>query len=147
MEECQERMAEAVRSGAWLDYFRARTRWAELEDQSVPEAPPPEHTTRDPWPEGFAVPSGAAKLKKAAEAAGWEARVGYSRAWKAGVGRGVFHRCHYVTVQARRGSQGVKATWWAKADAEKLAWSFDRGAVNGWHTEKVGQITAALSVA
>ena len=140
----QERMNAAASSGDWVEYFAGRRELLRAEDESIPQAPPPEWTTAQPWPEGFAVPRSAASLIKAATSAGWEARCGYSRAFKASVGRGVFCRVHWVGVQARRGGRDVRAFWWAKTDREKLAWSFDGGSVDGRAVERVGDVTGAL---
>lgn len=145
--ECQERMAAAVRSGAWLEYFRARARWHELESAEVAEMPPPEVTTHDGWPEGFAVPVGAARLRKAAQAAGWDVCSGYSRASRKGVRRGEYLRHHFVVIGAQRGSRRLSGTWRAKVPedpAAKLAWAWDHGMVDGRHVDTVGRVTEEL---
>lgn len=140
----QERMNRAVGTSEWLEYFQARTELLRALDDSVPEMPPPERTTAQGWPSDFAVPRGAASLLKAAIAAGWRTAHGYSRAYRAGIGRGEYHRCHFVGVQARRDGHGIRAVWWAKADTPKLSWSFGGGSVDGRAVERVGDVTGAL---
>ncbi len=144
-------MQAAASAGDWTAYFRAlgmKTREARAEAQRLEAAAPaPEWTTRDGWPEGFPVPAGARALVKRAEAAGWEVRVGYSRPFRAGVRKGEWVKAHYVGVWARKGGRSIYGRWWAKADAEKLTWSWDKGSVNGWHAEKVGMLTDAIEAA
>ncbi len=142
---CQEAMGHAARSGDWHLYHQLRHRWQDLEDVEVAAQPPPEHTTRDPWPEGFAVPSGAAGLKKKAEAAGWTALVGYSRGWRPSTGRGVFVLHHYVVVQARKpGCLEIRASWRAKVTEEKLSWATDSATIGG-ALANVTAVTAHVS--
>jgi hypothetical protein len=47
----------------------------------VTEHPEPEHTSRDPWPDGLELPQGARILKREAEHAGWAVTQQYSRGW------------------------------------------------------------------
>lgn len=145
VEACQEAMSSAVRAHDWPAYFAARHRWASLENEEVAAQPPPEHTTRDPWPEGFPVPSGAAGLKKRAEAAGWEARAGYMRAWRKGVGRGVYRLHHYVVIQARLEGRNVWARWRSPVVEGKLSWAFDAGNVNGWPADTLTMVNDAVA--
>lgn len=49
--------------------------------QEVTAHPAPEHTSRDPWPDGVELPRAAATLKRHAEAAGWAVAQTYSRGW------------------------------------------------------------------
>lgn len=74
---------EAVRAGKVFtpDYFRAIRRDAQgpaKVDPSV-DYPAPEHTSRDPWPDGLETPGPVANLRKLAESYGWSVRVMYSR--------------------------------------------------------------------
>lgn len=140
----QERMNRAVGTRDWVGYFAGRRELLSAEDDAAPEMPPAEWTTAQPWPEGFAVPRGAASLIKAAETAGWQARAGYSRAYRAGVGRGEYYRVHFIGVQARRDGHGVRALWWSKTDTAKLAWSFGGGSIDGRAVEQVGPLVDAL---
>jgi hypothetical protein len=71
--------------------------------------PAAEHSTRDPWPDGFEAPPELVKLKAAAEKLGWEARLGYSRAYEkrgrgkvGGSGDARWVRRHFVGLQVRR---------------------------------------------
>lgn len=145
VQKAQERMNAAVGTSDWVEYFSGRRELLRAMDEAVPQAPPPERTTAQPWPDDFTVPRGAATLIRAATEHGWEARRGYSRAYRPGVGRGVFHRVHWVGVQARRDRRTVRAFWWAKTDTAKLAWSFDGGSVDGRAVERVGEVAAALA--
>lgn len=134
---------EAARRGDWSGYFAGigHIFTAERGDRSADAAmPPPEHSTRDPWPEGFGTPAPVVKLITLAGAAGWEVRAGYSRAWKKkgrgnvggeGDARWVLH--HFVTVQVRHlpSRTGGWCTYAAEAGAEKLAWSFHAAQANG----------------
>lgn len=144
--ECQERMAEAVRSGAWREYFQARARWHELENAAPAAAPPPEHTTLQPWPEDLDVPGGPKGFLKKVEAADWEGRKGYSRGPRKSVGRGVYRTHDFVVIQAQRGSQAVWARWCKPVveGARKASWSFDAGMVNSRHVETLKEIVDAL---
>lgn len=140
------RLVAAASASDWPAYFAAKR---EVEVVSAPvevERPAAEHTTLQPWPEGFAAPGGAVRLQKAAEALRWEVRLGYSRAFRKTVGRGAYVRCHFVGLWAQRGSQRVYGRWYAKADVEKLSWSWDGGTVNGWTADTVGEVTDALKV-
>jgi hypothetical protein len=163
---CPGRRSEAT--GAWLELRRGtftaapadppRREWCGMllpasgqeETSALPPKPPPEHTTDDPWPLDIAAPAGAARLRLKAEAAGWDARIGYSRAWRDSVGAGNYVLHHHVRVQARREIAGqlheVWAIWIAKVppDGAKLAWKTDGGQINGL-TAKVKQITEALT--
>jgi len=60
-------------------YWRALR--ATPEEESVTAHPEPEHTSRDPWPDGVELPTGAARLKREAQAAGWVVGQTYSRGW------------------------------------------------------------------
>lgn len=149
-------MQSAATAGDWPRYFRAlglreRDRRAEAERLEA-EAPAPEWTTRDGWPKGFPVPGGAERLRKFAEAAGWEVRVGYSRPFRPGVRKGEWIKAHYVGVWARKGGRSIYGRWWTKAgqgyqQGTKLSWSWDKGSVNGWHAEKVGMLNDAIMAA
>jgi hypothetical protein len=103
------------------------------------EQPPGEHSTRDPWPEGFEVPTRAAGFRKKLRGLDWDARIGYSRAYLKVSRRGepgtslltswVLH--HFVRVQARRNGRELHAMWRALAVLGGLSWKFDSGIVQG----------------
>lgn len=106
------------------------------------EQPPAEHTTRDPWPTGFEIPDVVAKLKAMAEANGWEARVGYSRAFEkrgrgkvGGEGDARWVRRHFVGLQVRRPSkryaQMQRVIYGADTEAEILKWTVASAQVDG----------------
>jgi hypothetical protein len=97
------------------------------------EQPPTEHTTHDPWPDGFDVPDVLAKLKAKAEANGWEARTGYARGYEkrgrgkvGGEGDARWVRCHYVALQVRRGPGDRlfnRVIYGAPTEADALEWA------------------------
>lgn len=100
--------------------------------------PPSEHSTRDPWPEGFDVPKPVVLARQKMLDRGWDARVGYSRAYlkvrKRGSQKGMkmittWKLHHFVRIQARRGGREVHAMW--RCPVEKASWAFDRGIVQG----------------
>lgn len=74
---------------------------------SVPQ-PPAQHSTRDPWPQGFAVPAVVERLRGTAAAHGWDWRTGYSRAYEkrgrgnvGGTGDARWVCRHFVSIQVR----------------------------------------------
>lgn len=143
-------MLAAAEAGDWPAYFRAlglenRSR-AEAAQEAV-EAPEPEWTTRDGWPGGFVPPGGAERLRKLAEAAGWEVRVGYSRPFRPGVRTGEWVKAHYVGVWARKGGRSIYGRWWSRVTDGKLSWSWDGGTVNGWRAPSVGMLKDAIEAA
>jgi len=97
------------------------------------DRPPAEHTTRDPWPEGFDVPDVVAKLKGQAERSGWDVRVGYSRAFEkigtgkvGGKGTARWVRMHYIGVQVRQPEGAYlmnRVIYSAPADVKRLTWT------------------------
>jgi hypothetical protein len=105
------------------------------------EQPPAEHTTRDPWPDGFEIPNVVAKLKAMAEATGWEARVGYSRAFEkrgrgkvGGEGDARWVWRQYVGLQVRRPVHDWLlrvVVYGADAEAEALKWTVFSAWVDG----------------
>jgi hypothetical protein len=105
------------------------------------DQPPAEHSTRDPWPDGFAVPDVVSKLKATAEASGWEARVGYSRAYEkrgrgnvGGEGNARWVRRHFVAVQVRRTMAERmihRAIYGADVGMESLEWTVASVQVDG----------------
>lgn len=129
MDEAEYRrtLTELGNAQDWPAYFRAlRQGQAPKLTRADLELPPPEHTSRDPWPEGFAAPSGIATLRKLAEGAGWEAHVQYARGWKWGVGtnmalvHSVALKLHHVGT-----ARAAVVVYEAKAAAEKLSWTAD----------------------
>lgn len=128
-------VSEAATARDWPAYFRAVRRLAEdAGDQDVVTQPPAEHTSRDPWPGEFDVPPVVLKLRTAAEAVGWEVRLGYSRAYlKQGRGyvrangtgaRWVLHELVQVAV---RGAWIV----YRQDVGVGTGWAFHGAAVNG----------------
>lgn len=80
------------------DYFRSLRKPEPEPEQAYPA---PEHTSRDPWPEGFTTPGPVLQLRKLAETEGWSVRLQYSRGRMphAGTGRpGAL--VHTVALQA-----------------------------------------------
>lgn len=140
-------MTAAATARDWPGYFRAYV--ALLAEQAPVEVPQPEPevTTLMPPDPGFVLPGGAATLLKKIQAAGWEAHSGYSRASRKGVRLNEWVLCHYAGIWGQRGSQRVYGRWWARVQPEgvPLKWAWDKGSVNGWHAEKVGDIVAALA--
>lgn len=67
------------------DYWRAVRRGRDEPAVAVePEPyPAPEHTSRDPWPADFPVPSAVASVAKVATGAGWAVAQTYSRGCQA----------------------------------------------------------------
>jgi hypothetical protein len=94
--------------------------------------PPSQHSTRDPWPEGFAVPAVAESLRAMASDV-WEVRVGYSRAFEkrgrgnvGGTGNAHWVLRHFVGIQVQRpgGDRLInRAIYGADVDAEPLWWT------------------------
>lgn len=79
------------------DYFRSMRK---PEPEVAGPYPEPEHTSRDPWPEGFPVPGPVAKLRKLAESHGWSVRVTYSRGYPPHKSHGTpGAKIHAVAVQ------------------------------------------------
>jgi hypothetical protein len=112
-------------AGQWAAWFRA------LRQESRPtlrradlKLPPPEHTSRDPWPEDFKLPGGAKTLERVAKAEGWTTRVRYARGYRWGVGANLI-RVHSVAVVAWSPLGGKRAVvvWEAKVGDGKLTWS------------------------
>lgn len=69
------------------------------------DRPPPEHTSRMPWPDGFAEPRPAAALRKLAAGRGWDAECTYSRGSVPGVRKDTYRLVHVVAVRFRRGGR------------------------------------------
>lgn len=88
-----------------------------------------EHTSRDPWPDDVPVPTGAARLVKALEKAGWASWVTYARGYVLGIDgppgdrKKQAVRIHSVALRfrsptARRGY----VSWEKKADKLDASW-------------------------
>lgn len=119
-------MVDAEQVTDWAAYMRAVRGRAAASVKPVPVAPPPEVTSRGPWPAEIAIPAVAARLAKVAENVGWVVRVQYSRAavvCRRG-GALVLERRHFVGVVLRHESRDLRAAvvWEAPADADKLSW-------------------------
>lgn len=93
--------------------------------------PAPLHTSRMPWPEGFAVPGGAKALMKVAETQGWLVAATYAKGYVAegrrGRVKGAPVLAHSVAVRFRRRfnaghERGGWATWESYVDLAKLDW-------------------------
>jgi hypothetical protein len=131
MSELLVDLSALARVGNWAEYHRrirtSRGGKPKREDLTLP---PYEHSSRDPWPEGQKVPTGAARLAKLGEAAGWTVRVQYARGWRWGVGANQV-RIHTVAVCLRHLATGrfAVARWEAGVDAAKLAWKSDMAKV------------------
>lgn len=119
----------------WEAYFRALRAEKDAKD-STPElvAPGPEHTSRQEWPEGFAVPSVAASLVKLAEAAGWVTQTQYARGSVVCRRKGpdgtmarIVEKRHSVAVRLWHPGRELHAVavWEAAVEAEKLSWKAD----------------------
>lgn len=101
--------------------------------------PPAQHSTRDPWPDGFPVPAVAESLRAMASDA-WEVRVGYSRAFEkrgrgnvGGTGDARWVLRHFVGVQAwaphRREINRV--IYGADVDVDSLHWTMVSVQIDG----------------
>lgn len=92
-----------------------------------------EHSSREPWPEGFKVPGPASAFVKRVQAAGWETRTQYSRAQVPckrkimGHFEDVVERRHIVAVRAWHVERELIAVvvWEAVATNGRLSWSAD----------------------
>ncbi len=82
--------------------------------------PHPEHTSRQPWPEGFKQPSAAVTLRDMAIRHGWRAELTYARGHVPGVGdrRNLVHS---VAVRFVRDGRLGYVVYEARAD-RKLDW-------------------------
>ena len=95
--------------------------------------PPAEHSSRDPWPEGFAVPRVVEDLRVGAQARGWQTATGYSRAYEkrgrgnvGGEGDARWVLRHFVAVQIRPGPGPFpmcRAIYGADVDMDPLTWT------------------------
>lgn len=125
----REALEAAAKRGDWLEYFAIlrRDRYDAARAKAEIVAPPPEHTSRDPWPDGFKLPGGAASLKKLAKAHGWIVRETYSKGSvvtrKKELGTVVESR-HSVAISGYLpgGDLRLAVAWEAVTEAEKLAW-------------------------
>jgi hypothetical protein len=136
-------LRELAHSGDWGAYFVALRAANRAQDHAVVPQPPAEHSSRDPWPDGFGVPATVAKLRATVEAVGWDARVGYSRAWvkkgrgnvKADGSGAAWVRHHFVQLAVRRpGGAGCAdaAIFYVCETENPLArWSFYAGHAAG----------------
>jgi hypothetical protein len=87
----------------------ARRRWHDAQAGEIPSHPPPEVVARDAQP--HEVPTGAKRMLKAAQGAGWRARAVYARGTSM-TARGTPGRVvDSVLVAALRGSAYLVATW------------------------------------
>lgn len=132
--ERRERITAAGAAGDWPAYFAALGIRGQVKPKRADLAlPPPEVSSRDPWPAEVAVPAGAAGLMKLAEGLGWTARVQYSRGYRWGVGTALVH-IHSVVVALRHlePARFAVAGWEAKVLPEggKLSWKSDMA--KGW---------------
>lgn len=132
MLESSDDLERAARDHDWATYFQIIRERAAGAAKEILTAPPPEHTSRDPWPVGFAVPSPARSLMDVAEAAGWLTRVQYSRAAVVcrrkvdGAFQMVMERRHIVAVRLWHAGRGAHAvvTWESQVkEGGKLSWS------------------------
>lgn len=136
----------------WEAYFRQlrADKDAEVRGEEELVAPEPEHTSRDPWPEGFTLPGPAKSLKELAEGAGWLARTQYARATvvcrrkqPSGGMKRVLERRHSVGVVLWHPGRSERATavWEAPADAKKLSWGVET--VRAW---RVGELPRPVTL-
>lgn len=99
------------------------------------DQPPPEHTTRDGWPEGFDTPRPIVLLLAAVHSS-WEVATGYARGYRkvgrGNVGTGADARwelTHTVILEARpmgmEGRAWVRIAYVAPAVEGKLTWKHD----------------------
>lgn len=110
---------EAARRGDWQTYFAALPKRHGVRQEV--RQPPAERTNREPWPEDFVAPAATVALRTLAELAGWEVRLGYSRAyvkkgqgsvWADGSTSARWVLCHIVQVAVRRpGGTGRAEAW------------------------------------
>lgn len=135
-----EELRSAAKRGDWPAYFRALREEKDraLRGEAELTAPGPERTSRDGWPDGFAVPRPAASLVKAAEGAGWATEVRYSRGSvvcqrKAPDGgmRRVVERRHVVVVRLWHAGRDLHAVavWESLVESEKPSWKGDTARV------------------
>jgi len=126
-----DELRQAAESRDWPRYFRLIRETAAQTVKVNLVAPPPECTSRDPWPVGFAVPGPARLLRERAEAAGWVTRVQYSRAAVVCLRGGAWgmERRHFVALRMWHEGRGAHAVvmWESVVDAltktGKLSWS------------------------
>lgn len=126
-------MSEAASRRDWPTYFRLMREGEDVGGELEVPRPPAEHSSRDPWPDGFAVPPVVAELRTLAESLGWEVRIGYSRAYLK-QGRGYVRASgraaswvahHLVQVGVRRPGGVGRADAW-------IIYRQDVGAGKGW---------------
>lgn len=99
--------------------------------------PAPIHTSRDPWPAGFKVPSGAATLAKLAEAEGWLVQLTYAQGFTPHGVTGEPVQIHSVAVRFRRSYadgrvRGGFVIYEAKV-VDKLSWAAK--SIMAWGTD------------
>lgn len=111
------------------------------EQPAVAPAPTVAVSSRD----GHPVPhvAGAARLAKAAEAAGWAARQQYALAEVPETSRKAAHLLHSVAVRLHRGAVRGWAVWHREGDDG--SWRFAEAFLD-WRRVGVRELTAALAV-
>jgi hypothetical protein len=123
----QEALGRLASAGDWPAYHRhlgGRERKLKRADL---ELPPPEHSSRDPWPVTVEVPASVVALRKLAAAHGWVPSATYARGHRWGVGTNMV-LVHSVAVRLRHDGSGraAVALWEAKVtQEEKLSWTTD----------------------
>lgn len=127
--------AEAAGFDTWEAYMDSLRPQPGDDDPHRFDQPPAEHSTRDPWPEGFQAPVAIVRLQGAVDLT-WEVRLGYCRGsrkvGRGNVGTGADARwelTHVVVLQARpRGMEGqawVSIAYAAPAVNGPLKWKHD----------------------
>jgi hypothetical protein len=102
------------------------------EPRAWPENDPaPEHTTRDPFPD-MPLPTALAALKKKAEAAGWEVRVGYSRAKRRAVKIGSYDLVETLGVWGEGHGWRFSAMYERKPEGAVSAQAWKWGSISLW---------------
>lgn len=123
-------LSALARSGDWAGYFRALQLHKEgpVKASEIP-LPEPEHTSLQPWPEGFRVPSVVDKLTGYADPLGWSVRRQYARGWVRPKNRAP-RLVHSVALRMDR------APWWAvvvyeSSVADRLKWAAETCMIGG----------------
>lgn len=103
------------------------------EPRAWPERDPePEHTTRDPFPDDFPLPSALVSLVKKARSCGWEVRVGYSRAQRRAVRIGSYDLVETLGVWGMSHGWRFSAMYERKPNGAPSAQAWKWGSISLW---------------